>query len=144
MLRKYRRQTCARVRLRETPECVRGVGCRAEAGQPERPTVCHSCFPSLCRCCVLWSPGLCVVLVWFSCSESLPFKHFCGPPCKPLMISTFFYFFFTLTPKSYPSRDLPPLMNTCAIYRDVSSGVLARFFFHFFSFLTAELMANRV
>lgn len=33
-------------------------------------------------------------------------------------------------------------MNACAIYRDVSFGVLARFFL-FFSFLTAELMASK-
>lgn len=45
-------------------------------------------FPACLSCGVLWSLGLCVVLVWFSCSESFPFKHICGAQSKPPMLST--------------------------------------------------------
>lgn len=95
----------------------------------ETSTVCQSCFPSLSRRGVLWSPGLCVVLVWFSCSESFPFKHICGSHWKTANVIRFFFFFFFGANTELLSFLWPPvLMNTCAIYSDVSSSVLAKFF----------------
>lgn len=104
-------------------------------------------FPACLSCGVLWSPGLCVVLVWFSCSESFPFKHICGLQSKPPMLPTP----LEVTPKALSSvwppvrvhavnirarvnarlrrrlySQMSECVNACAIHCHLSSGVLAK------------------
>lgn len=66
-------------------------------------------FPACLSRGMLWSAGLCVVLLWFGHSDSFLFEHICGPCCKtPILFTS-----LELTPKALPSVWHPSKCAVC-------------------------------
>lgn len=120
-----------------TPDCVRGVGCRVEIGHSVKRRPCASRVFPACLGVVCCGHRACV---WSWCGSAAQNHSHLNISVvlteKPLMLSA--SFFFGANTKLLSFAWPPVLMNTCAIYSDVSSGILAKFFV-----LTAEVMASK-